>query len=52
MADGTAVGSPALHYSVLVLNRLYLAIRVINVRRAMTLLFRGCAEAITIDYGR
>lgn len=44
MADGTA-----LQCSVLVLNRFYMAIRVVNVRRAMTLLYRGCAEVITIE---
>ncbi len=41
----------ALECNVLVLNRFYMAIRVINVRRAMTLLYRGCAEVITIDSG-
>ncbi len=46
MADGTA-----LQCSVLVLNRFYMAIRVVNVRRAMTLLYRGCAEVITIEEG-
>jgi 5-methylcytosine-specific restriction endonuclease McrA len=47
-------GSPgrqgsSLGCSVLVLNRFYMAIRVVNVRRAMTLLYRGCAEVITIE---
>ncbi|RMF42410.1 MAG: HNH endonuclease [Planctomycetota bacterium] len=46
MADGSA-----LQCSVLVLNRYYMAIRIINVRRAMTLLYRGCAEVITIEDG-
>jgi 5-methylcytosine-specific restriction endonuclease McrA len=41
--------SQALDCSVLVLNRFYMAIRVINVRRGLTLLYRGCAEVITID---
>lgn len=41
-------GSP-LDSSVLVLNRFYMAIRVIDVRRAMTLLYRDCAEVITIE---
>lgn len=41
-------GSP-LDCSVLVLNRFYMAIRVIDVRRAMTLLYRDCAEVITIE---
>lgn len=39
----------ALECSVLVLNRFYMAIRVVNVRRAMTLLYRACAEVITIE---
>jgi 5-methylcytosine-specific restriction endonuclease McrA len=42
----------ALECNVLVLNRFYMAIRVINVRRAMTLLYRSCAEVITIDTGQ
>lgn len=46
MSDGSA-----LHCSVLVLNRFYMAIRVVNVRRAMTLLYRGCGEVITIEEG-
>lgn len=41
----------ALNSSVLVLNRFYLAVRVIDVRRAMTLLYRGCAEVISIEDG-
>jgi 5-methylcytosine-specific restriction endonuclease McrA len=43
--------SAALGCSVLVLNRFYMAIRVVNVRRALTLLYRGCAEVITIEEG-
>jgi len=39
----------ALETNVLVLNRFYMAIRVINVRRALTLLYRQCAEVIDID---
>lgn len=42
----------ALQCNVLVLNRIYMAIRVINVRRALTLLYRDCAEVITIEDGR
>lgn len=37
--------------NVLVLNRFYMAIRVISVRRAMTLLYRECAEVITNEDG-
>lgn len=38
--------------NVLVLNRFYMAIRVINVRRAMTLLYRECAEVIANEDGQ
>lgn len=41
----------ALNSSVLVLNRFYMVIRVVDVRRAMTLLYRNCAEVISIDNG-
>jgi 5-methylcytosine-specific restriction endonuclease McrA len=41
-------GSP-LDCSVLVLNRFYMPVRVVNVRRAMNLLYRDCAEVITIE---
>lgn len=43
--------SSSLGCSVLVLNRFYMAIRVVNVRRAMTLLYRECAEVISIEDG-
>lgn len=39
----------ALECSVLILNRFYMAIRVVNVRRALTLLYRGCAEVLTVE---
>jgi 5-methylcytosine-specific restriction endonuclease McrA len=35
--------------NVLVLNRFYMAIRVVNVRRALTLLYRQCAEVIDLE---
>jgi len=38
--------------NVLVLNRFYMAIRVVNVRRALTLLYRQCAEVIDMDSGQ
>ncbi len=38
--------------NVLVLNRFYMAIRVVNVRRALTLLYRQCAEVIDLDAGQ
>ena len=43
----TALGS-----SVLVLNRHYFAIHVINVRRAFGLLYRGLAEVLDVDEGQ
>jgi 5-methylcytosine-specific restriction endonuclease McrA len=47
----TAAVSP-LSASVLVLNRLYLAVHVISVRRAFGLLFRELAEVIHVDQGQ
>lgn len=38
-----------LESSVLVLNRFYMAVRVVNVRRAMTLLYRQCADVIDTE---
>ncbi|MGB7346216.1 MAG: HNH endonuclease [Pirellulaceae bacterium] len=38
--------------NVLVLNRFYMAIRVVNVRRAFTLLYRQCAEVIANENGQ
>ena len=48
---GAAATSP-LNSSVLVLNRLYLAIHVIDVRRAFSLLCRDLAEVIDVDEGQ
>lgn len=45
------MGSGVLETNVLVLNRFYMAIRVINVRRAFTLLYRQCAEVIDNEVG-
>ena len=42
-------GSRVLDSNVLVLNRFYMAIRVVNVRRAMTLLYRDCAVVIVLE---
>ncbi|MCA9193695.1 MAG: HNH endonuclease [Planctomycetales bacterium] len=47
MTSGTA-----LECSVLVLNRFYMATRIVNTRRALTLLYRGCAEVIKIEDGQ
>ncbi len=41
-----------LNANVLVLNRLYMAVRVINARRAFSLLVRDLAEVISVDDGR
>ena len=38
--------------SVLVLNRYYMAVHVVTVRRAFTLLYRDTAEVIHIEDGR
>jgi 5-methylcytosine-specific restriction endonuclease McrA len=38
--------------NVLMLNRLYMAIRVTNVRRAMTLLYEDLAEVVSIEDGK
>ncbi len=44
--------SHSLDGSVLVLNRLYMAVHIISVRRAFCLLFKDLAEVITIDDGQ
>lgn len=41
----------ALSSSVLVLNRYFLAVHVVNVRRAFVLIYRECAEVVDIDGG-
>lgn len=46
------VQSPGLTASVLVLNRLYMAIRVISARRAFSMLSRNLAEVISVDDGK
>jgi 5-methylcytosine-specific restriction endonuclease McrA len=47
-----AAAANPLSHSVLVLNRFYMAVHVVNVRRALTLLFRDLAEVIHIESGR
>ena len=47
----TAGPSSAMQSSVLVLNRLYMAIQVMSVRRAFCLLFKDLAEVINIENG-
>jgi 5-methylcytosine-specific restriction endonuclease McrA len=49
VSAAVAVCSPALNANVLVLNKFYQAIRVINVRRAFSLLCRDLAEVIHIE---
>ena len=48
----TSPGSNALSSSVLVLNRFYMAVHVVNVRRALGLLFRELAEVIHFEEGQ
>ncbi len=48
IADGS---HPALGCRVLVLNKHYMAIRVVSLRRAFSLLFRNLAEVISCDEG-
>lgn len=49
---GPTPAAAPLQASVLVLNRLYLAIRIVNVRRAFGLLYREAAEVIHLEEGR
>src|ERR1700748_3512306 len=46
---GPPVGATALNANVLVLNKFYQAIRVINVKRAFSLLCRELAEVVHIE---
>ena len=46
---GGAAGSPVLNANVLVLNKFYQAIRVVNVRRAFSMLCREMAEVVHIE---
>ncbi len=47
MSEGAVLDS-----NVLILNRFYMAVRVVNVRRALTLLYRECAEVIVKEGGQ
>lgn len=58
-ADGPGNSLPAevdfgggLHAKVLVLNKLYMALRVVSARRAFTMLCRGMAEVINVEDGK
>jgi 5-methylcytosine-specific restriction endonuclease McrA len=44
--------SPSLSSSVLLLNRLYMALRVISARRAMTLIYSDLAEVVSVEDGQ
>ena len=44
--------SPALASSVLLLNRLYMALRVISAKRALTLMYRKLAEVVAVEDGK
>ncbi|MBU0638003.1 MAG: HNH endonuclease [Planctomycetes bacterium] len=44
--------SPTLSVSVLMLNRLYMAVRVISARRAMSLVYRELAEVVSVEDGK
>lgn len=49
---GAGAGPSALDTKVLVLNKLYMAVRVISARRAFCMLLRDLAEVIHVDDGR
>lgn len=44
--------NPALRASVLVLNRAYMAVHIVNVRRAFGLLYRDLAEVLDVENGQ
>jgi len=48
----TSGGSPALEASVLVLNKLFLAVHIISVRRAFCLLCKDLAEVVSLEDGQ
>jgi 5-methylcytosine-specific restriction endonuclease McrA len=48
----TSSGSPALDASVLVLNKLFLAVHIISVRRAFCLLCKDLAEVVSLEDGQ
>ena len=48
----TVAAHPSLNSSVLVLNRFYMAVHVVNVRRALSLLFRELAEVVHLEDGQ
>lgn len=44
--------TPVLSSSVLLLNRFYMALRVISAKRAMTLMYQDMAEVVSIEHGQ
>jgi 5-methylcytosine-specific restriction endonuclease McrA len=44
--------SPSLSSNVLVLNRVYMAVRVVSAKRAVSLLFRQLAEVVSVEDGQ
>lgn len=44
--------APALSCSVLMLNRLYMAVRVISAKRALSLVYRELAEVVSVEDGK
>lgn len=44
--------APALNASVLLLNRLYMAVRVVSAKRALTLLYRELCEVVHVEDGQ
>ena len=44
--------TPVLSTSVLLLNRLYMALRVVSAKRAMTLVYRDLAEVVAVEDGQ
>lgn len=49
--SGSIVGAAALDSKVLVLNKLYLAVRVVSARRAFTMLWNDLAEIVQVENG-
>ncbi len=52
MVVHTTTSAAPLSASVLLLNRLYMAVRVVSARRALTLLYRDLAEVVSVDDGK
>lgn len=52
MLAPSAVEAPVLSSSVLLLNRLYLAVRVISAKRALTMVYRELAEIVSVENGQ